>query len=170
MFVVYLVKWTFGGEGLAVTGPGRPPDRPLHTAEEFSANSSSPSSASTSAPSTTSPSGQIATMDMRGVAQAIREGSEGYLATQYTAIGTAAIGVGIILFGLFASFLFFCSRLSLFLGSDCVLFSAIYLFRESPSEHVSKPVLAVLTAISFFIGAACSAAAGSVCLCADSFA
>jgi H(+)-translocating pyrophosphatase len=74
---------------------------------------------------------------MQSIASFIREGSEGFLQIQYTAIAYMAVIVG---------------------GGVFV----VYLFRESPSRSVSRVTLAILTAISFFIGAFCSATAGYI--------
>lgn len=77
--------------------------------------------------------------DMQEVSLAIREGAEGYFATQY---GTIA-------------------RLS---GYLCALIFFVYLFRtETPEQAaagISKFTLAFLTAASFLLGAGCSAIAG----------
>jgi len=75
------------------------------------------------------------TPEMQDIADRIKEGSEGYLTTQYWTIATMAIVVAI-------SLLF------------------IYLFRSSTSSGVSQPVLAIVTAFAFCLGSACSAAAG----------
>ena len=75
---------------------------------------------------------------MRTVAEAIKEGSEGYLTTQYTAIGRVAVAVA--------------SGLAL-----------LYLFRTNPFEgEVPATLLALCIGVSFLLGAACSAAAGYI--------
>lgn len=73
---------------------------------------------------------------MRGVSEPIREGSEAFFATQYTAIAKIALVVSVTL---------------LFL----------YMLRP-PTFGVPTLMLAVLVAISFLLGAACSAFAGFV--------
>ena len=73
--------------------------------------------------------------EMQMVADYIKEGANGYLRTQYESIAKIAI-----------------------LTSVCLLL--IYLFRDSTSSMVSRPVLAIMTAIAFLIGAFCSALAG----------
>lgn len=73
---------------------------------------------------------------MRGVSDPIREGAEAFFATQYTAIAKIALVVSVTL---------------LFL----------YMLRP-PTFGVPTLMLAVLVAISFLLGAACSAFAGFV--------
>eukprot|EP00276_Gloeochaete_wittrockiana_P019717 CAMPEP_0184341708 /NCGR_PEP_ID=MMETSP1089-20130417/10321_1 /TAXON_ID=38269 ORGANISM="Gloeochaete wittrockiana, Strain SAG46.84" /NCGR_SAMPLE_ID=MMETSP1089 /ASSEMBLY_ACC=CAM_ASM_000445 /LENGTH=793 /DNA_ID=CAMNT_0026670157 /DNA_START=36 /DNA_END=2417 /DNA_ORIENTATION=- len=74
--------------------------------------------------------------EMRKVADAIREGSEGFLSIQYGTIARMAFVVGGIIF-------------------------LIYAFRTPPAEtHVGATTHALLTTISFLLGAFCSALAG----------
>eukprot|EP00462_Mataza_sp_D1_P020720 CAMPEP_0175138810 /NCGR_PEP_ID=MMETSP0087-20121206/10553_1 /TAXON_ID=136419 /ORGANISM="Unknown Unknown, Strain D1" /LENGTH=939 /DNA_ID=CAMNT_0016421749 /DNA_START=17 /DNA_END=2836 /DNA_ORIENTATION=- len=73
--------------------------------------------------------------EMRKISGHIRDGAEGYLTTQYTYIVYVALVVAGVLF-------------------------VIYLFRESPTATLNKPTIALLTSISFLIGAGCSALAG----------
>ncbi|EFN56974.1 hypothetical protein CHLNCDRAFT_143568 [Chlorella variabilis] len=79
------------------------------------------------------------TADMQEISLAIRDGAEGYFATQY---GTIA-------------------RLS---GGLCAAIFLVYLFRRETAEQqaagVNRVTLALLTAVSFILGAACSSAAG----------
>jgi len=75
------------------------------------------------------------TVEMRNISDAIKEGAEGYLSTQYMTIFQMAIITAIILF-------------------------IMYLFRPSTSKTVSKVVLATVTVISFLSGSFCSAIAG----------
>ena len=75
------------------------------------------------------------TTDMQIIADYIKEGSDSYLKTQYKSIATIAIFTAIGLF-------------------------LIYLFRGSMSGEISTLALAIVTAISFIIGALCSAIAG----------
>lgn len=79
------------------------------------------------------------TPEMQDVSDAIREGAEGYFGTQYGTIG----------------------RLS---GILCLSIFVVYLFRgETPEQRdagISRFSLAVFTALSFLLGAGCSAAAG----------
>eukprot|EP00486_Rosalina_sp_Unknown_P004605 CAMPEP_0201574916 /NCGR_PEP_ID=MMETSP0190_2-20130828/19710_1 /ASSEMBLY_ACC=CAM_ASM_000263 /TAXON_ID=37353 /ORGANISM="Rosalina sp." /LENGTH=813 /DNA_ID=CAMNT_0048003823 /DNA_START=110 /DNA_END=2551 /DNA_ORIENTATION=+ len=75
------------------------------------------------------------TTDMQIIADYIKEGSDSYLRTQYKTIATIAIFTAIGLF-------------------------LIYLFRGSVSAEISPVALALVTAISFIIGAFCSAIAG----------
>jgi len=81
------------------------------------------------------------TADMQDVSNAIRDGAEGYFATQYGTIG----------------------RLAAYL---CAGIFIVYLFRtETPEQAaagISKFTLAVLTAFSFLLGAGCSGVAGYV--------
>lgn len=74
---------------------------------------------------------------MRDISDSIREGAESYLTVQYSAIAAIAVAVSIGLGG-------------------------IYLFREPPSPEMSAVTVSILTAISFLLGAACSAAAGYI--------
>lgn len=73
--------------------------------------------------------------DMKRISEAIREGAEGFLSTQYSTIATFAVLVAGVLF-------------------------VIYMFRDAHTEEVSKSTLAGLTAASFLVGAVCSALAG----------
>lgn len=73
--------------------------------------------------------------EMRQISEYIREGSEGYLATQYEAIAKFAV---IVCLGLYC----------------------IYMFRQSHSKDISRSTVALLTCLSFAIGAFCSAMAG----------
>eukprot|EP01084_Bolivina_argentea_P307929 532311_1 len=75
------------------------------------------------------------TTDMQIIAEYIKEGSDSYLKTQYKSIATIAV----------------------FTASGLML---IYLFRGSMSGQFSALTLAIVTGISFFIGAFCSALAG----------
>jgi len=75
------------------------------------------------------------TPEMRQISDAIREGAEGYLTTQYNTIAIIAFITAIGLF-------------------------VIYLFRETTSEGVSRLILASVTAFSFCCGCFCSALAG----------
>eukprot|EP00485_Elphidium_margaritaceum_P004239 CAMPEP_0202695698 /NCGR_PEP_ID=MMETSP1385-20130828/9237_1 /ASSEMBLY_ACC=CAM_ASM_000861 /TAXON_ID=933848 /ORGANISM="Elphidium margaritaceum" /LENGTH=845 /DNA_ID=CAMNT_0049351771 /DNA_START=43 /DNA_END=2580 /DNA_ORIENTATION=+ len=75
------------------------------------------------------------THDMQIIADYIKEGSDSYLRTQYQYIASVAI--------ITAAGLFF-----------------IYLFRGSMSAEISVLSLAIVTAVSFMIGAFCSAVAG----------
>ena len=76
-------------------------------------------------------------VEMRRISEAIRQGSEGFLRVQYSSIATIAL---LIATGLFV----------------------LYLFRVSPSAHVSPFTLAVLTSASYLVGAFCSALAGYI--------
>jgi hypothetical protein len=71
---------------------------------------------------------------MAKIAAFIREGSEGFLSVQYSAIAYIAVAVMVGIF-------------------------LIYMCRAT-TEAVSRPVLALLTAVSFALGAICSALAG----------
>ena len=75
--------------------------------------------------------------EMRRISEAIRQGSEGFLRVQYSSIATIAVLIASVLF-------------------------VLYLFRVSPSAHVSSSTLAVLTAVSYLVGAFCSALAGYI--------
>ena len=75
------------------------------------------------------------TPDMQIIADYIKEGANSYLKTQYVTIGYIAMGVATALI-------------------------IIYIFRGEQSSEVSPFVLAIVTAISFLIGAFCSALAG----------
>jgi len=75
------------------------------------------------------------TPEMRQISDAIKEGAEGYLSTQYYTITVIAFFTAILLF-------------------------TIYLFRESTSQEVSRFILAIVTAFSFCCGCFCSALAG----------
>lgn len=81
------------------------------------------------------------TQDMQDVSNAIRDGAEGYFATQY---GTIARLAGIL----------------------CGVIFLVYLFRsetpEQESAGISRFTFALLTAMSFVLGAGCSAIAGYV--------
>lgn len=81
------------------------------------------------------------TPDMQDVSNAIRDGAEGYFATQYGTIGRLA--------GILCGVIFF-----------------VYLFRtETPEQAaagISHFTLALLTALSFLLGAGCSGVAGYV--------
>ena len=74
---------------------------------------------------------------MRDVAAAIREGAEGFLATQYSAILMYAL-------------------------TSCVLLFLLYLTRPPPSDGISTFGMAACTAATFITGALMSAAAGYV--------
>ena len=74
---------------------------------------------------------------MRVISEAIREGSEGFLRVQYGAIAMIAFIIALVI-------------------------GIIYLFRESPSKQISPQMLAVVTAISYIIGAFCSGLAGYI--------
>jgi len=75
------------------------------------------------------------TFEMRDIADRIKEGSEGYLSTQYRTIALMAAVVSISLI-------------------------IIYCFRTSTSKGVSQTILALVTAFAFILGSACSAMAG----------
>lgn len=79
--------------------------------------------------------------DMAEISNAIRDGAEGYFATQYGTIGRLA-------------------------GFLCAGIFFVYLFRaETPEQAaagISKFTLALLTAFSFLLGAGCSGVAGYV--------
>mmetsp|Transcript_1576 Transcript_1576/g.2238 ORF Transcript_1576/g.2238 Transcript_1576/m.2238 type:complete len:809 (-) Transcript_1576:342-2768(-) len=75
--------------------------------------------------------------EMRKISDYIREGAQGFLTVQYTAIAWMAAIVSVIIFG-------------------------IYLFRASTTKEVSKFTLAVLTSLSFILGCFCSALAGYI--------
>ena len=78
------------------------------------------------------------TPEMNVIASAIREGAEGFLRVQYTAIFRASMVVSAILF-------------------------FVYLLRTPPPEvYLSRMTLALLTVISFLLGAVCSGLAGYV--------
>ena len=74
---------------------------------------------------------------MRVISEAIREGSEGFLRVQYTSIATIAFIIAAALF-------------------------LLYLFRASPSPHISSLTLAGVTALSYLVGAFCSGLAGYI--------
>ena len=78
---------------------------------------------------------------MKRVSEPIREGSEGFIRTQYGVIGRMSLVVGGLLF-------------------------VVYCFRIDPSHRQSNGpsilITAVITTVSFFSGAACSAAAGYI--------
>ena len=74
---------------------------------------------------------------MRVISEAIREGSEGFLRVQYSSIATIACIIAAALF-------------------------LLYLFRASPSPHISSLTLAGLTAVSYLVGAFCSGLAGYI--------
>ena len=74
---------------------------------------------------------------MRVISEAIREGSEGFLKVQYSSIATIACLIAAALF-------------------------CLYLLRASPSPHISSLTLASLTAVSYLVGAFCSALAGYI--------
>jgi hypothetical protein len=78
------------------------------------------------------------TQEMQVISDAIKEGSEGFLQTQYTAIAYRALAVSGVLF-------------------------VLYMFRATPANmRVSRFAMASLTAISFISGAACSGLAGFI--------
>jgi inorganic pyrophosphatase len=77
--------------------------------------------------------------EMQVVSDAIREGSEGFFRTQYGTIRRLSVYLGV---GIFALYLF---------RSDAVL-----------GSQISSLSLAIIVTISFFLGAACSTAAGYV--------
>jgi hypothetical protein len=74
---------------------------------------------------------------MRIISEAIREGSEGFLKVQYTAIATIAAIIAVVI-------------------------GVIYLFREAPSKEISQVTLAMITSVSYLIGAFCSGLAGYI--------
>ena len=74
---------------------------------------------------------------MNGIADAIREGAEGFLRVQYTSIAVIAVAVAVLL-------------------------ATVYSFRTSPSPHISSVALAAVTAIAYIIGAFCSGLAGFI--------
>ncbi len=78
---------------------------------------------------------QRGTHDMQVIADYIKEGSDSYLRTQYKYIASIALitAVGLVF---------------------------IYMFRGSMSGQISTLSLAIVTAVSFLIGAFCSALAG----------
>eukprot|EP01060_Flectonema_neradi_P018640 TRINITY_DN2550_c0_g1_i4.p1 TRINITY_DN2550_c0_g1~~TRINITY_DN2550_c0_g1_i4.p1 ORF type:complete len:860 (+),score=137.44 TRINITY_DN2550_c0_g1_i4:62-2641(+) len=75
---------------------------------------------------------------MKSIAAAIREAAEGFLYTQYGSIAKMSVAVGLVLFFAFA------------------------LREQTPGVQINSIVLAFVTALSFFIGAACSGLAGFV--------
>eukprot|EP00455_Lapot_gusevi_P043295 TRINITY_DN5244_c0_g1_i4.p1 TRINITY_DN5244_c0_g1~~TRINITY_DN5244_c0_g1_i4.p1 ORF type:complete len:800 (+),score=216.97 TRINITY_DN5244_c0_g1_i4:143-2542(+) len=75
------------------------------------------------------------TPQMKLISDAIKEGAEGFLSVQYSAIFKVSMVVAGALF-------------------------VIYLFRASMSPSLNRPTLALLTSISFLLGALCSALAG----------
>lgn len=75
--------------------------------------------------------------EMRVVSEAIREGSEGFLRVQYGTIFVLAIIVAVAL-------------------------AILYLFRDPPSHEVSRATMSFVTAVSYLIGAFCSALAGYI--------
>jgi Na+/H+-translocating membrane pyrophosphatase len=79
------------------------------------------------------------TPEMQEVAAAIREGAEGYFATQYSTIARLA-------------------------GYLCAAVFFVYLMRDAPPDQaaagITRLAMALLTAASFLLGAGCSAAAG----------
>ncbi|KAK9804629.1 hypothetical protein WJX73_001042 [Symbiochloris irregularis] len=81
------------------------------------------------------------TADMQEVSEAIREGAEGYLATQYGAISKLAVALSGVIY-------------------------LIYMFRRTTPEQeaagLSRATLAALTTGAFLLGAVCSGAAGFV--------
>jgi H+-translocating diphosphatase len=81
--------------------------------------------------------GRGATVEMHTVSDAIKEGAEGFLSVQYTAIAKIAVVVAVSLF-------------------------FIYLFRQTPPEQkdISTAFIGLLTMSSFLLGAFCSALAG----------
>jgi len=77
------------------------------------------------------------TSEMTVIADAIREGAEGFLQTQYGAI----------------------MRVS---GIVTLLLAFLYLVRPGNNEYISRFSLAIITAVGFMLGAFCSALAGAV--------
>ncbi|KAK9905867.1 hypothetical protein WJX75_007849 [Coccomyxa subellipsoidea] len=81
------------------------------------------------------------TVDMQEVSEAIREGAEGFFSTQYGVISKLALLVSAVI-------------------------CAIYLFRiQTPEQEkagLTRTTLALLTAVSFLLGAVCSGVAGYV--------
>ena len=77
------------------------------------------------------------TSEMTVIADAIREGAEGFLQTQYGAI----------------------MRVS---GIVTLLLVFLYLVRPGNNEYISRFSLAIITAVGFMLGAFCSALAGAV--------
>lgn len=78
------------------------------------------------------------TTEMRVISDAIKEGAEGFLSTQYSSIATMAAFVALALF-------------------------LIYYFRtQPPSQHISAFTMAFATSVSFLSGAFCSALAGYI--------
>jgi Na+/H+-translocating membrane pyrophosphatase len=80
------------------------------------------------------------TDSMKRVSEPIREGSEGFIRTQYGFISRMALGVGVLLF-------------------------ATYCFRSDAGQAHGGPSvvsIAIITTASFFAGAACSAFAGYI--------
>jgi H(+)-translocating pyrophosphatase len=82
--------------------------------------------------------GDDGTPDMHAVADAIREGSEGFLRVQYGAVVRVSAVIAAVLFG-------------------------VYLLREPSGEvQVGRVALAGLTMLAFLLGALCSALAGYI--------
>jgi inorganic pyrophosphatase len=81
------------------------------------------------------------TEKMRGVSNAIRDGAEGYFTTQYGTIGRMSVVLTVVIY-------------------------ITYMFRRVTQEQeesgMTRGVLAVLTSLSFVLGAFCSAVAGYV--------
>ncbi|CAK4613512.1 unnamed protein product [Aphanomyces euteiches] len=82
------------------------------------------------------------TPDMREVSVPIREGAEGFLRIQYTAIAQIAVGLALLIF------------FSYFLRPNSVHASGV--------EKLGNVMLGLLGAISFGLGAVCSAGAGYI--------
>lgn len=76
-------------------------------------------------------------MQMRVISEAIREGSEGFLRVQYNAIAAIACVIAVVV-------------------------GFVYLFRDPPSAAISPTMLAIVTAVSYLIGAFCSGLAGYI--------
>lgn len=84
----------------------------------------------------------VGTAEMREVSTPIREGAEGFLRIQYTAIARIAVGIAALIFFSYA------------LRPASALASGV--------ENLGNVTLGVLASLSFLIGAVCSAAAGYI--------
>ena len=79
--------------------------------------------------------------DMTEVSDAIREGADGFFATQYSLIAKLAGALAVVIY---------------------ILYSARALTKEQREAGVSRASFAALTTVAFLLGAACSAASGYV--------